>query len=115
MQVGSLGQEDSLKKEMATHSSILAWKIPWTEEVQSMGWQSIRHDSGTKQQTVTRLSSPTGRPGPFTASSELAVSTWTWGPGPRAGEVLRPLNQEARAQGSQCRGPHLTARQEKEP
>ena len=36
----SLGQEDSLEKEMATHSSILAWKIPWTEEpggLQSMG------------------------------------------------------------------------------
>jgi len=32
MQVGSLGQEDPLKKEMATHSSILAWRIPWTEE-----------------------------------------------------------------------------------
>ena len=31
-QVQSLGQEDSLEKEMATHSSILAWKIPWTEE-----------------------------------------------------------------------------------
>ena len=38
--VQSLGQEDSLEKEMATHSSILAWKIPWTEEpgrLQSMG------------------------------------------------------------------------------
>ena len=32
MQAGSLGQEDPLEKEMATHSSILAWKIPWTEE-----------------------------------------------------------------------------------
>ena len=31
-QVPSLGQEDALEKEMATHSSILAWKIPWTEE-----------------------------------------------------------------------------------
>ena len=31
-QVGSLGREDSLEKEMATHSSILAWRIPWTEE-----------------------------------------------------------------------------------
>ena len=30
--IGSLGREDSLEKEMATHSSILAWKIPWTEE-----------------------------------------------------------------------------------
>ena len=39
-QVQSLGQEDLLEKEMATHSSILAWKIPWTEEpggLQSMG------------------------------------------------------------------------------
>ena len=38
--VRSLGQEDSLEKEMATHSSILAWEIPWTEEpggLQSMG------------------------------------------------------------------------------
>ena len=32
MQVWSLGQEDPLEKEMATHSSILAWEIPWTEE-----------------------------------------------------------------------------------
>ena len=42
MRVWSLGQEDSLENEMATHSSILAWKIPWTEEpgrLQSMGSQ----------------------------------------------------------------------------
>ena len=42
-QVQSLGPEDLLEKEMATHSSILAWKIPWTEEpgrLQSMGLQS---------------------------------------------------------------------------
>ena len=42
-QVRSLGWEDPLEKEMATHSSILAWKIPWTEEpggLQSMGSQS---------------------------------------------------------------------------
>ena len=41
--VRSLGQEDALEKEMATHSSILAWRIPWTEEpgkLQSMGLQS---------------------------------------------------------------------------
>ena len=45
--VQSLGQEDSLEKEMTTHSSILAWKIPWTEEpgrLQSMGSQRDRHD-----------------------------------------------------------------------
>ena len=42
-----LGGEDLLEKGMATHSSILAWKIPWTEEpagLQSMGSQSVRHD-----------------------------------------------------------------------
>ena len=45
--VRSLGQEDPLEKEMATHSSIHAWKIPWTEEpgrLQSMGSQRVRHD-----------------------------------------------------------------------
>ena len=45
--VQSLGQEDPLEKGMATHSSILAWRIPWTEEhsgLQSMGLQRIRHD-----------------------------------------------------------------------
>ena len=46
-QVQSLGQEDTLEKEMATHSSILAWRIPWTEEpgrLQSLGSQRVRHD-----------------------------------------------------------------------
>jgi len=45
--VQSLGWEDPLEKEMATHSSILAWRIPWTEEpggLQSMGSQRVRHD-----------------------------------------------------------------------
>ena len=45
--VQSLGQEDPLEKEMATHPSILAWKIPWTEEpgrLQSMGSQRVGHD-----------------------------------------------------------------------
>ena len=46
-QVQFLGREDLLEKEMATHSSILAWKIPWTEEpgrLQSMVSQRVRHD-----------------------------------------------------------------------
>ena len=46
-QVQSLGREDPLEKEMGTHSSILAWRIPWTEEsgrLQSMGSQRIRQD-----------------------------------------------------------------------
>ena len=45
--VRSLGREDPLEKEMATHSSIHAWKIPWTKEpdgLQSMGSQRVRHD-----------------------------------------------------------------------
>ena len=46
-QISSLGQEDSLEEEMATHSSILAWRIPWIEEpggLQSVGSHRIRHD-----------------------------------------------------------------------
>ena len=46
-QVRSLGWEDPLEKEMATHPSTLAWKIPWTEEcgrLQSMGSQRVGHD-----------------------------------------------------------------------
>ena len=46
-QVQSLGREDALEKGLATHSRILAWRIPWTEEpggLQSMGLQRVRHD-----------------------------------------------------------------------
>ena len=45
--VRSLGQEDTLEKDMATHSSVLAWRIPWTEEpggLQSMGSQRVEYD-----------------------------------------------------------------------
>ena len=62
MQVLSLGQEDPLDKEMATHSSILAWEVPWIEEpggLQSMGLQRVRHDLATKhihpQTIISRL------------------------------------------------------------
>jgi len=51
-QVRSLGWEDLLTNEMATHSSILAWEIPWTEEpggLQSMGSERVGHDLATKQ------------------------------------------------------------------
>ena len=46
-QVRSLGQEDPLEKGMAVHSSILAWRIPWTEELgrlQSVGLQRVGHN-----------------------------------------------------------------------
>ena len=51
MRVHSLDQEDPLEKEMATHSSILVWEIPWTEEtggLQSMGSPKSRHNLVTK-------------------------------------------------------------------
>ena len=68
----SLGQEDPLEKEMATHSSILAWRIPWTEEsggVQSMDHKEldmtdqtyIHTHTYTHKHTHTRTSSHTGR------------------------------------------------------
>ena len=47
IQVRSLGREDTMEKEMSTHSSTIAWKIPWTEEpdrLQSMGSQRVVHD-----------------------------------------------------------------------
>ena len=55
-QVQSLGQEDPLEKGMATHSSILAWRIPWTEEhgrLQSLRSQRVRHDWATNTSFVT--------------------------------------------------------------
>ena len=48
--VQSLGWEDPLEKEMATHSSVLAWRIPWSEELsrpQSTGSQTVGHDLAT--------------------------------------------------------------------
>ena len=51
--VQSLGGEDPLEKEMATHSRILSWEVPWTEEpggLQSRGHKRVRHSLATKQQ-----------------------------------------------------------------
>ena len=50
MQVRSLGGEDPLEKEMTTHSSVLAWEIPWTEEPWSVRSQRVGYDLTTKQQ-----------------------------------------------------------------
>ena len=57
-QVPSLRREDSLEKEMATHTNILAWRIPWTEEpgrLQSMRLQRVRHDWGIKQTQLINI------------------------------------------------------------
>ena len=56
--VQSLSREDALEKEMATHSSILAWRIPWTEEpgrLQSMGLKRVGHDLATKSLNLKSL------------------------------------------------------------
>ena len=55
MQIWSLGQKNPLEKQMATHSSILAWKIPWTEEpdgLKSMVSQTVRHDRVTEHTRI---------------------------------------------------------------
>ena len=59
-QFWSLGQEDTLEKEMATHSNILAWRIPWTGEpgrLQSIVLQRVGHDLATKQQQKLQIES----------------------------------------------------------
>ena len=65
--VQSLGQEDLLGKEMATHSSTVAWKIPWTKEpggLQSMRWQRVRHDWAAKHpQTCSEVARGLVSPG----------------------------------------------------
>ena len=89
----SLGWEDPLEEEMATQSSIIAWKTPWTEEpgrLQSMGSQRVRHDwatftFGCSQGTrVTTFSSVTTGHNQNPLESELlqvrSASTWSAGP-----------------------------------
>ena len=57
--IQSLGRENPLEKEIATHSSVLAWEISWTEEpgrLQSTGLQRMRHDwAGTVQQVIEQI------------------------------------------------------------
>ena len=59
-QVQSLAQEDPLEKEMATHSSTLVWRIPWTEEpggVQSMGLQRVGHNNNNTGKMLFKITS----------------------------------------------------------
>ena len=56
--IQSLGQEDPLEQEMITHSSILAWEIPWTEEpagLQSRGLQRLGHNWATHKTSLSRM------------------------------------------------------------
>ena len=83
--VRSLGQEGPLEKEMATHSSILAWRIPWMEEpggLQSTGSQRVRHDWAT---SLTHSPTPVFWPGefhelysPWVAKSQHDWATFTF-------------------------------------
>ena len=95
--VQSLGREDPLEKEMATHSSISAWKIPWTEEpgrLQSMGSQRLRHDFSTTEInslffSTTEINSLSTRNVPDTERNHTFTHTcthihthptlWPWG------------------------------------
>ena len=75
-QVGSLGWEDLLEKRMVTHSSILAWRIPWTEEpggLQSMGSQEVGHNWMTNTRCSTQDVRRTGR--------GKRRQGWGWGEG----------------------------------
>ena len=75
-QIWSLVREDSLQEGMSTHSSILAWRIPWTEEtgrLQSMGLQRVRHDWATHTHTHTHIHT-------HTRTHFLAVPFSMWDP-----------------------------------
>ena len=85
MWVWYLGQEDPLEKEMATHSSILAWKIPWTDEpggLQSMGPQRVGYNWGTLEGNgsplqYSCLENPVDR-GAWWAAVHSVAQSWTW-------------------------------------
>ena len=68
MWVPSLGREDPLEEGMATHSSVLAWRVPRTEEpggLQSVGWQRVRHDLSLHAHTFSfSQGSSSSFPGP---------------------------------------------------
>ena len=80
----SLGQEDRLQKGMATHSSILAWRIPWAEEpgkLQSMGLKRVGHDWVTLTFTIIftwSVTSPSAPSQPL-SSTIFSLSIWLWG------------------------------------
>ena len=74
--VGSLGLEDPLEKGLATHSSILAWEIPWTEEpggLQFMGLQKVKQDLVTAHAHIAYYTTIVGIPCPFSFLSSQAM------------------------------------------
>ena len=86
MWVPSLGGEDPLEKEMATHSRILTWEIPRTEEpggLQSMRPQRVRHDLLTKHHHLKNAH----RALETLLGSNLAAASWGWGRARQAGTL----------------------------
>ena len=82
-----LGEEDPLAKDMITHSSILAWEIPWVQEPgrpQSLGWQRVRHDSVTNTHINCVTPSPPARgvttlpPPAIPLSFRRALKSWVF-------------------------------------
>ena len=94
--VRSLGGEDALEKDMATHSSTLAWKIPWTEEpcrLQSMGSQRVGHNWATSLTSLTQSHSwLMTEVSNSSASDNQAFSHWTTPP-PRQLKSLYDLEE----------------------
>ena len=88
-QVRSLGWEDPLEKEMATHSSILAWRIPWTEDpyrLQSTGSQRVGHDCATSLSLHFSWGVRSGKENPAAGHSSFLL---TFVPKTRTGSALR--------------------------
>ena len=81
VQVWSLGQENPLEEGMATHSSIFAWRIPWTEEpggLQSMESPRVRHDLVTEHSTHTSLADSGSQPLLHSPHGYFNWATPTW-------------------------------------
>ena len=76
MWVQSLGQEDPQEEEMTAHSSILAWRIPWTEEssrLQSKGLQRVRHNQASKHSTQHTALESNKKPSAFSSILSLPL------------------------------------------
>ena len=76
MRVLSLGQEDPLEEEMATHSSILTWRIPWTEETK--GYSPLTTESAGRRAHAHTSSAPAGPPLPAPPSAGPAPKQQSW-------------------------------------
>ena len=92
--VQSLGQEDPLEKEMATHSSILAWRIPWREEagrLQSMGSQRVGHNWATSLHFTSRAAPRSSQTFNFTLCRNRKKKSFAFSAEELKGEIISTL------------------------